>query len=249
MRRLLSIFALLFVSNLSGHTLAQSSPPHLAPANFSYAPPEAFHRHSSTAAEGWLRGQAVRRQAEGNFRVLDAQAEILRQQVESLNYDNHLKKTAAAITRKQLLADYRQYERNQKQARRELARQRQRQQDFENVQDYRLTNFEFNWTTGAIYWPTFVASPRYAAHRYELERLMHDVVHVGGLNEELFESRAAILAEKFRDRLRSDFEVDPERNLRSVREAYLDTQRFLLGLKFAPAFIANQANRALAMNR
>ena len=162
---------------------------------------------------------------------------------------HRLKKTATAIARKQLLADYRQYERDQKQARRELARQRQRQQDLENAQDYRLSNYEFNWTTGAIYWPTFVASPRYAAHRYELERLMYDVVHDGEYHEELFERRAAMLAEKFRDRLRSDYDADPKRNLPSVREDYLDTQRFLLGLKFAPTLIANQANRVLAMNR
>jgi len=213
---------------------AQTTDSYVERVSFPFAPPEAPHRHSSTVAEGFLRGQAVRVQAEGNFRLLEAQADILRRQSESMGYDNELKKTASALARKEMLSNYRDHVREQRQSRRNNSRELRYQRDSELASDYRLDQFQFNWTTGAIYWPAYVASPRYARNRHDLELLMHRMVRYGDYEIEAIREEAIRLADHFRNQLRQDFQSRADNDDPLVGEEYQATRRFLLGLKYTP---------------
>ena len=91
-----------------------------APEDYS-TPPGPFHQpvppypvemgfsqdHSSTAAEGYLRGKAALIQSLGNFQLSESQAQILRQQARWLDRENDLKQTIALHAQKQMWADAR----------------------------------------------------------------------------------------------------------------------------------------------
>ncbi|MCH2113390.1 MAG: hypothetical protein MK171_00535 [Pirellulales bacterium] len=234
MRHSFRAITLAITAFFSATATAQSVHSYAEAVAFPYAPPEAPHRHSSTAAEGFLRGQAVRVQAEGNYCVLEAQADLLRRQSESMYYDNELKKTVSVLARKELLSNYRQHVREQKRSRRDQGRELRYQRDTEMARQYRLNRFQLNLTTGAIYWPAFVAGPRYARNRHDLELLMYQMVRYGDSENEWVRAEATRLADRFRAQLRSDFQSRSDHNNPLVLEEYRATHRFLLGLKYAP---------------
>jgi len=201
------------------------------------APPEAIHRHSSTAYEGALRGQAAWISAAGEYLNDEAQSAILWQHAEALHYENELKKTAAALTRKKMLNDYRDYERQRRVERKEQSKQLWEEKYQELARTYRLNEYQFNWETGAIYWPAIAASPRYAKHRQRLEVLLDRTVRYGeasyGNNNNFDNSEIVKVCQQFRNQLRDDF-ADAAPN---TRQDYADMQRFLLGLKYAPVLL------------
>src|SRR5262245_33415573 len=73
----------------------------------SYGSGYGYGYHASTAAEGFLRGQAAVIDSLGNFEVNDAQAGILREQGRALNRDNDLKQTEALLLQKKMWDDAR----------------------------------------------------------------------------------------------------------------------------------------------
>jgi len=252
MRNSLPPFALVTVSLalvhlLSPLALSQESNPranHETVTSRRYAPPEAIHRHSSTAYEGARRGEAAWITAAGEYLNDEAQAAILWQQVESLHYENELKKTASALTRKKMLNDFRDYERQRRFERKEQSKQLWQEKYQELARTYRLNEYQFNWETGAIYWPALVANPRYVRERERLEILLDRVVRYGESHSHYDRDEIVKVCNLFRNRLREDFsEVPP-----TARSEYAAMQRFLLGLKYAPLLLQGEAHpQALAM--
>jgi len=199
------------------------------------APPEAPHSHSSTFFEGVLRGEAALVTAAGDFLVDEAQSEILWQHAESLHYKNELQKTATALTRKKLLNDYRDYEHQRRLERKAISKQLWEEKYQELARTYRLNEYQFNWETGAIYWPSIAASPRYAEHRARLDELMARVIRYGDSGYGFDNEEIIKVCQRFRTQLREDFaQAHP-----STRQEYSDMQRFLLGLKYAPVLLQN----------
>ena len=248
MRTTSLILAHLFVLMTSNAVLAQTLSYDRDPqviVSRRVAPPEASHRHSSTAYEGALRGNAALVTAYGDYLQDYSQAAYTWEHVESMRYDNYLKKTATALARKQMLNDYRDYERQRKLNRREEAKQLSYEKNLEMAQKYRLDDFEFNWTTGAIYWPTVAASPRYAHHRQKLEVLMSRVVRYGGADSVRYQNEIVAACNAFR----ADLKEAAEQDHPSTHDQYVVMQRFLQGLKYAPVLMAQApADKFLARN-
>lgn len=236
MRTQLPLIAIAVVSLLSPLATAQHSDPsggYGIAVSRRHSPPEAIHRHSSTPYEGALRGQAAWITAAGEYLVDDAQAEILWQHAESMHYDNELKKTASALTRKKMLNDFRDYERQRRFQRKQQSKQLWEEKYQELARTYRLNEYQFNWETGAIYWPALVSSPRYAQHRQRLDILLDRVVKYGQTQYGYESDEIAQVCQDFRNQLKADAAADHP----STRQQYSDMQRFLLGLKYAPVLI------------
>ena len=237
MRATLPLIALATVQLLSPIALAQQSNSRAYDINVSrrLAPPEARHRHSSTAYEGALRGQAAVISAAGDFMVDDAQAEILWQQAESLHYENELNKTATALARKKMLSDYRDYQRQRRRDRKARSKELWQEKYQELARTYRLNEFQFNWETGAIYWPALASTPKYAKHRQRLEVLLSRVAKQGQTRYGYESDEIARVCHDFRNLLKVAAADDHP----SMRKEYSGMQRFLLGLKYAPVLIDN----------
>lgn len=237
MRNSLPMIAVVITTLASPSVLAQESSPtgYGIAVSRRFAPPEAAHRHSSTPYEGAMRGQAAWITAAGDYLVDDAQAEILWQHAESMHYENELKKTASALTRKKMLHDYRDYERQRRFQRKERSKQLWEEKYQELAHTYRLNEFQLNWETGAIYWPALVSSPRYADYRERLDILMCRLVNDGETRYGFESDEIARVCNDFRNQLKEDARVDHP----SLRHEYNDMQRFLLGLKYAPVLLEN----------
>ena len=213
-----------------------------------YAPPEAAHRHSSTAYEGARRGEAAWITAEGEFLNDEAQAAILWQNAETLHYQNKLNKTAAALTRKQMLDGYRDYKRQRRFDRKEQSKQLWQEKYQELARTYRLNEYQLNWKTGAIYWPASVASPRYAKHRQRLDILIDRIVRYDQSSNRFTSDEITKVCKQFRNQLKKELAAEDT----SARQSYSEAQRFLLGLKYAPLLLQSggkqdQATTSLAM--
>jgi hypothetical protein len=228
---------------------AQESSPSLFSnpgGSFPNSPPEAPHRHSSTVAEGFLRGEAALVGAAGNYELLLAQAAILRQMESTMAMENKVNKTAYYIKRKQLLAEYHELERLRKLVRRAESQELLRARERERAENYQLSSHQWNSATGAIYWPTLVAGPRYAAHRAELERLLGESVRYGVSDD--FREELAQACRKFRDQLRQDFLTDQPAADSSLHAEYAGVERLLKGLRHVPDQPTSPAVDTLSMN-
>ncbi len=245
MRHTLPTLAVAILSLLSPSAQAQESNPregYNINVSRRYTAPEAPHRHSSTAYEGARRGESAWISAAGDFLVDEAQSEILWQHAESLHYNNELQKTATALTRKKMLSDYRDYERQRRLQRKQQSKQLWDEKYQELARTYRLNEYQFNWDTGAIYWPAAVASPRYAKYRNRLEVLLDRIVRYGE-NYSIGSDEIAQVCKDFGNQLRED---NAQNKLASQQE-YSEMRRFLLGLKYAPVLIQSGGPKTLAM--
>ena len=238
MRTTLPALAVLVVNLLSPVALGQESSPYVGygiATSRRFAPPEAAHRHSSTVYEGAMRGEAAWITAAGEYLQDEAQAAILWQQVEAMHYENELNKTATALTRKKMLSDFRDYEKQRRLERKAQSKQLWAEKYQELARTYKLNEYQLNWETGAIYWPSLVASPRYAKHRERLDVLMHRLVTYGESRYGHEADEIAKVVSEFRKQLKDDFASDHP----ATQQEYSDMQRFLLGLKYAPVLLQN----------
>jgi hypothetical protein len=198
--------------------------------------------HSSTAAEGYLRGKAALIQARGNFQLSESQAQILRQQARWLDRENDLKQTAALHAQKQMWADARAKERADRNAAAKAGSQLADERAATVYRRaYQLSADDINATTGTLNWPAGLQSEKFASQRVELERLFVEYVISGG-NQEEVTTELARRVNSFAKTLRSDSNNLP-------REEYNASQKFLLGLKYTSAeTISNIArNRTMAL--
>jgi hypothetical protein len=207
-------------------------PSHRLPLPFS--PPEAWHDHSSTAYEGTLRGSAVLTRASGEKNLLDAQARISNEHARSLSYDNDLQFTQSRFQIKEMKQAYRDQERQRSLQRRYQGKQLHAQRDLNLAQAYRLTNYQFNWKTGAIHWPASMASPRHASHRHRIAILVDQMVRYDLSGDKFYRDQLARACDELRDQLRED--ATENGVLRS--DEHQATQRFLVGLKYTPHLLS-----------
>jgi len=223
-------------------TLAQTSSARLTPqvsVDRRFAPPEASHRHSSTANEGNLRGRATVITAYGDYLLDESQAAYVWQHVKSMHYDNKLKKRVTGLAHKQILEEYRENKRQQKRAKNEARSREKYERDLELASTYRLSGYEFNWQTGAIYWPALVAGPRYAQHRKELAILISQAVRSGEADSRAYCRKITKACGAFRKQLLKNAAQDHT----LTHGEYTAMQRYLQGLKYTPLLMA-QASAA-----
>ena len=191
---------------------------------------EAPFSRSSTAYESYQTGDARKIQAFGDYLQDEAQAAYVWQHVESLHYDNKLKKTATALNRKIMLQDYREYQRDRRDRQKEESQLKLEQKYTELALIYRLDEFQLDRQTGAIYWPASLASPRYAKDRILMEKLMRQLVSYHPYDSQIVRTEITSAARRFRNKLSRDL----QEGVISVDDGYVDMQKFLLGLKYAP---------------
>jgi hypothetical protein len=184
--------------------------------------------HSSTAAEGYLRGRAAVIDALGNFAVLDSQAAILQQQARALDRENDLKQTEALLTQKKMWADARSQARKDRESRaaegRKLLAER-RATAYRDV--YQLPADVLNLKTGEIRWPAVLQDVRFQANRDRLDELFR--THVGyGVPRANLATQISRSIDELARVLRSEAGS-------MSREEYVAAQKFLMGLKYGAA--------------
>jgi hypothetical protein len=226
------IFVMLMLSAGRG-ALAESDP-----SDYQYTSPTAFHQptvplpvelgftqhHSSTAAEGFLRGKAAVIQAKGNFLLAESQAAILFEQGRALNRENDLKQTEALLAQQAMWREARIAEREEREAQRELGRAKldARRQTVHKVA-YQLSPQDLNVLTGEIRWPAALMAEKFAEQRGRMEQLFRQHVSYGdpqpGVAVEI--SRLSnVMARSLRSEIRT-----------LEKDEYLTAQKFLIGLK------------------
>ncbi len=216
-----------------------------SPENYSSNPPGPFHQpvspypvefgfaqdHSSTAAEGFLRGKAAVIQAWGNFQLSESQAQILRQQARWLDRENDLKQTEALLTQKKMWEvariQARQARNAQLAAGRQLADQRAATV---YRQAYQLSSAELDRITGAIYWPAALTSDRFVQQRAQIEQLYQQQFAYADPQAETA-TEIARAVDRWSEALRREISLLP-------RDEYMASQRFLMGLKYTATTVA-----------
>jgi hypothetical protein len=219
----------------ASQAVAQSEP---SDYSYQYTSPTAFHQpvpplpvelgftqdHSSTAAEGFMRGQSAVIQALGNYELATSQASILGEQSRALNRENDLKQTQALLTQQKMWRDDRVAERAYHDAQLEAGRAKllNRRVTVHRAA-YQLSPSDLNLATGEINWPVALQGAKYQAARQRMEQLVRQFVSYG-------DPQPDVVAEITRGTnaiakaLRNDIRT-------LSREDYLAAQKFLIGLK------------------
>lgn len=184
--------------------------------------------HSSTAAEGYLRGSAAVIDARGNYEVNNARAGILNQKVRSMSRDNDLKQTEALYAQQKMWSDNRIEARNDRELQ---SQQGQHLLAMHRATTYRaayeLSDRELNVKTGEIKWPDALQGAKFSANRDRMEELFRQ--HVGyGAPQGKTAQEIARTVDKWSQSLRNEVATMP-------REEYLVAQKFLTGLKYSAA--------------
>ncbi len=128
--------------------------------------------HSSTAAEGYLRGLSAYIQSLGVYEVNNAQANILNEQAEWAGYENALKRVETFYDRRKIRQDYLTQQREIADIRDQEGKQileQKRATVYRRA--YKLSLQEFNAATGQLFWPETLCIDLFAAHRHHLDQL------------------------------------------------------------------------------
>jgi hypothetical protein len=181
------------------------------------------HSHSSTAAEGYLRGKAAVIDSLGNFLISQSQAAILFEQARALDRENDLRQTQALHVQQALWREARDANRAYREKRLVEGRAKLAARKVRVHQAvYRLSPSELNPTTGEISWPTALAASKFEADRARLQELVRQSVSYGDSG-----SDAAAEIAKLTTSLRRGLQKD----IRTLdREEYLAAQKFLVAL-------------------
>lgn len=247
MRNTLPLLAVAVATLLPANSFAETSQwiARDPQASFAFSPPEAPHRHSSTYQEGVLRGQAALTRAQGDFNLLDAQAEILREQAYAMRLDNFVNLGKTHFERKKMISDYNHEERVDRIVRSEELYQvrqwKESRQELREALEYPLSQNEVDFRTGTVYWPALVAGPRYANYRVELNQLLANMMRNGSPSTSADRQRLTQLCQEFRRQLRADLAAHMSKDLPSVQAEYDAVERLIKGLRYAPVVMAQVA--------
>jgi hypothetical protein len=184
--------------------------------------------HSSTVAEGYLRGRAAVIDAAGIYEVNDARAAILNQHARSLSRGNDLKQTEALYAQQKMWSDARIEARNDRELQSQQGQHLLAMHRATTYRDaYRLSDRELNVKTGAISWPEALQGAKFSANRDRVEELFRQ--HVGyGAPQAKTAQEIARSVDQWSRSLRND--------IATMRpEEYLAAQKFLIGLKYSAA--------------
>ena len=248
MRYQIAAIAVISVALGTTAALAQESVPvvtTVSTPSFPFSPPEAAHGWSSTALEGYLRGRAVLTRAQGDKNLLDAQALLKLEEARAVYLENRVQFVKDQHEIKDIKRQYREQEQQRLISRRLQAKQLRPVIDLQVAKDYQLNEFEFDSTTGAISWPSEMASPRYAAYRHRIEMLMLQMIQYDLFDDDFYRSGLAEACDRLSDQLHTDAKA--EGRLRDAR--YHEAVRFVLGLKYTPHLLAPVDIELIAMNR
>jgi hypothetical protein len=236
-------FAVLFAAAITvNSSFAQS------PEDYRNTPPGPFHQpvapypvefgfsqdHSSTAAEGFLRGKAAVIQSLGNFQLSKSQADILREQARWLDRENDLKQSEALVAQKKIWSDARTQAEAVKKLR--LAEGRQALAERKATvlrQKYHLTANQLDPATGAIVWPAFMQTEQFQEMRAELEQLVREHVQ--------FANTQATSADDISHVVELWSQALNRGRASLPREEYLVAQKFLSGIKYTTAALERDA--------
>ncbi len=181
------------------------------------------HSHSSTAAEGYLRGKAAVIDAVGSFLLAESQAAILFEQARSLDQQNDVNQTKALHAQQALWREARDAKRIYREKR--LAEGRAKlaaRKAAVHQAVYRLSPTDVNVATGEIRWPAALKAAKFNADRQRVEQLFRGLV---GYQQGQPNAEAEIV--KLIEALRRGVQDD----IRTLnRDEYLATQKFLVGL-------------------
>lgn len=181
------------------------------------------HSHSSTAAEGYLRGKAAVIDALGNFRLADSQSAILFEQARALDRENDLRQTQALHAQQAMWREARDAERdyNEKRSAEGRAKLASRKAIVHRAA-YRLSPAEFDETTGQLNWPKALTASKFGADRERLQECCRRYVGYGE-RDAATAAEIARLTKQLRHALRSEIGV--------VEPAdYMAAQKFLIAL-------------------
>lgn len=229
---------------LAAATFAAGSSFAQTPDDYRNTPPGPFHQpvppypvefgfsqdHSSTAAEGFLRGKAAVIQSLGNFQLSKSQAEILREQARWLDRENDVKQTEALHAQQKLWSDARTQAEATRKAR--LAEGRKILAERKATvlrQQFQLSPNQLDLATGTINWPSFMQGEDFAPLRAEIEQLVRDHVRFGN-NPQTASDEIAHTVELWSRALERGRATLP-------RDEYLAAQKFLTGIRYTTATV------------
>lgn len=246
--RFVLTLTVLTAATFAGSSFAQR------PDDYRNEPPGPFHQpvptipvesgfaqdHSSTAAEGFLRGKAQVIQSLGNFQLSKSQADILRQQARWLDRENDLRQTEALLAQQKLWSDARTQAEAAQKAR--LAEGRKVLAERKSTvlrKQFRLSPNQIDMATGIISWPTFMQTEAFAPLRAEIEQLVHDQVRFGN-NPQDSSDEIAHTVDSWSRALERGRTTLP-------RDEYFAAQKFLTGIKYTTATVEQNvaANRTI----
>jgi hypothetical protein len=184
----------------------------------------------------------------GDFALQDSQAALIWEDVESRRLENEVKLTETALKIKDLKRDHYHANRLARKLNKLELEQLKHLDSLEQALDYQLTDYDLNWQTGTIYWPASVASPHYARHRQEIERLMARVVRSGSYVPESTREAIAKACNRFRHRLYQDMLSRGGAKDPAFRSEYDRVVHLLKGLQYSPVLLAEAAADTLAAN-
>jgi len=179
--------------------------------------------HASTAAESFLRGQAAKISALGQYNLDTSQALIHLEQAKSLNYDNHLKKIDTHFSARQKNREYRAAERGPR-VTAELAERYSRARA-----PRRAHSYEVEPVFGSITWPALLQQRRFAEQREQVENLFE--------NRDRVSSGVGSSVQQQVDALVSEMESALKDIVHDVRPTeYVAAKRFLRNLAYEARF-------------
>lgn len=220
-------------------------------STFPISPPEAPHRHSSTALEGYLRGLGVLTRAQADYMIAEGQAGILWEQIYAMRMENFLKKAKTHFEWKELMAAERHQKWMNDKIRKEekyLARAwSESRKEMREAAENPLSEFDVDFQTGMIYWPSMVASPRYAQYRQEIEQLTADILTGSGYTTIADRERLKQVCQDLRQQLRKDLDSELK-SIPSVQAELSSVERLIKGLRYTPVVMAQASAGTISMN-
>ncbi|MEN1678474.1 MAG: hypothetical protein AAGJ46_02700 [Planctomycetota bacterium] len=190
--------------------------------------PNAIHRHSSTAIEGYLRGVASVRRAYTDGMLSLAQARILFAQARAYELQLRVINTATNLERRQMLQERRDAERLYKQERKAQAVALRKEREANDLYlAYKLRPSMLNRLTGEINWPDSLIAAGLEDEMQDIELLFAQLANDGAQYDRLYRDPIVDSLDEMRRHLLS---VRGEAGLEF--DEYIDAQKFLIGLKY-----------------
>lgn len=174
--------------------------------------------HASTAAESYSRGLSSVIQAQGEKNLMDSEARKNNEQARSAYLDNRVKSVETYWKRREIY--------NEQTEEKLYKASLERQQRLAKVKLTDISPQELNPSTGAVTWPSLLASDRYDPFRGPLEELLAKRSQYGALSvEDLVEAKTLIRS--WRGAVTADRAAYPDELVRSALRFLLKLDRNL----------------------
>lgn len=197
-------------------------------ASLPATPRTPFNHHTSTLAEGVLRGQAAVIESVGVRHVLDAQARILNEEARSRHYKNRVINTETFLAERQAKEEDWRERRLRRWEWLERARDHRAEREMTVLREaYHVPSTQLDRMTGEITWPAPLTHPMFAELRTNVQTVVADAANPDPEYAALAAASVADAVEELRDAFRVYRD-----HLGVGLHDYFDSQSFLVGLKF-----------------